>query len=178
MSRISVPPVASASGPVAELYDRIRKTAGSVPNLYAAIGALQPAVLHAVLDAEAVLASGSLTRPDIETVKLAVSDAAGCDYCVAAHSLLGKLAGLPPDVVRKIREGLPTADARRDALASFVRTLVRTTGTISNEAFAAIKSAGYSDQQLVEISLAVALITFTNNFNRINDTDIDFPPVK
>ena len=87
MSRISVPPVASATGPVAEIYARIGKTVGSVPNLYAAIGALQPAVLHAVLDAEAVLASGSLTRPDIETVKLTVSAATECDYCVAAHSL-------------------------------------------------------------------------------------------
>ena len=150
---------------------RITKTASSVPNTYAAIGSLQPQALSAILDAEAVLAAGSLSRKDIETVKLAVSAATGCDYCVAAHSLLGKLAGLPPATIGSIRAGRPAGDAKRDALAGFVRTLV----TTSDDAFAAIKVAGYTDQQLVEISLAVAVIIFTNVFNRINDTDLDFP---
>jgi uncharacterized peroxidase-related enzyme len=177
LSRIVIPPVASATGAVAELYSRIKKSAGSVPNLFAAVGALQSPVLHAILDAEAVLAAGSLSRADVETVKLAVSAATGCDYCVAAHSHLAKLAELSPDAIRKIRSGRPTGDAKRDALASFVRMLVITSGTITDTAFAAIKTAGYTDQQLVEISLAVALTIFTNTFNRINDTDIDFPPV-
>ena len=110
-------------------------------------------------------------------MKLTVSAATGCGYCVAAHSLLGKLAGLRPDAIRNIRESRPTGDAKRDALVSFVASLVKTSGEISDEQFAAIKTAGYTDQQLVEISLAVALITFTNVFNRINDTDIDFPAV-
>ena len=177
MSRISTPAVAAATGAAAELFSRIKKMAGSVPNTYAAIGSLQPAALGAMLDAEAVLAAGSLSKPDIETVKLTVSATAGCGYCVAAHSLLGKLAGLRPDALRNIREGRPTGDAKRDALVSFVGSLVKTSGEISDEQFAAIKTAGYTDQQLVEISLAVALITFTNVFNRINDTDIDFPAV-
>jgi uncharacterized peroxidase-related enzyme len=177
MSRISTPAVSAATGAAAELFARIKKTAGSVPNTFAAIGALQPAALNAILDAEAVLAAGSLSKQDIETVKLAVSAATGCAYCVAAHSLLGKLAGLQQGEARKIRDGQPAGNAKRDSLASFVRTLVRTSGEISDEQFAAIKAAGYTDQQLVEISLAIALITFTNVFNRINDTDVDFPPV-
>ena len=87
------------------------------------------------------------------------------------------MAGLRPDAIHNIREGRPTDDAKRDALVSFVGALVKTSGEISDEQFAAIKTAGYTDQQLVEISLAVALITFTNVFNRINDTDIDYPVV-
>jgi alkylhydroperoxidase family enzyme len=68
------------------------------------------------------------------------------------------------------------ADGRREAIrATFVRTLATTSGTISDEQFAAIRAAGYTDQQLVEISLAFALIIFTNVFNNINDTDVDFP---
>jgi len=177
MSRISIPPVASATGAVAELYSRIRKTTGGLPDLYAIVGALQPQVLGAVLDAEAVLAAGSLSRQDIETVKLAVSAAAECDYCLAAHAMLGRLAGLSPETLRNVRAGRPTGDAKRDALASFARSLVQTSGTIPGEAFAAIKNAGYTDQQLAEISLAIALTVFTNVFNRINDTGIDFPPV-
>jgi uncharacterized peroxidase-related enzyme len=177
MSRIATPDVAAASGATAELFARIKKMAGSVPNTYAVIGSLQPAALGAILDAEAVLAGGSLSRQEIETVKLTVSAATGCDYCLAAHSVLGKMAGLRPDAIRKLRDSQPTGDAKRDALASFVRTLVMTSGTISDDEFALIKAAGYTDQQLVEISLAVALIIFTNAFNRINDTDLDFPKV-
>jgi uncharacterized peroxidase-related enzyme len=177
MSRISTPAVSAATGATAELFARIKKTAGSVPNTFAAIGALQPAALGAILDAEAVLAAGSLSKQDIETVKLAVSAATGCDYCVAAHSLLAKLAGLPSSEIRNIREGLPTGNVKRDTLASFVRTLVTTSGTISDVQFAGIKAAGYTDEQLVEISFAVALVIFTNVFNRINDTTVDFPPV-
>jgi AhpD family alkylhydroperoxidase len=103
--------------------------AGSVPNTYAAIGSLQPAALGAMLDAEAVLAAGSLSKQDIETVKLTVSAATGCGYCVAAHSLLGKLAGLRPDAIRNIRESRPTGDAKRDALVSFVASLVTTSSS-------------------------------------------------
>jgi hypothetical protein len=75
---------------------------------------------------------------------------------VAAHSLLGKLTGLNPDELKKIRDGEPTGDAKRDALVRFVRTLAKTSGTVSNADFAAIKAAGYTDAQLVDISLAFA----------------------
>ncbi|HEY4147002.1 carboxymuconolactone decarboxylase family protein [Pinirhizobacter sp.] len=178
MSRIPTPPVDSATGPTAEIYDQIRKAAGSVPNTYASIGALDPSALKAILQADGVLAAGALSKQDQETIKLAVSEVAGCDYCVAAHSLLGKMTGLKPDALRQIRAGEPTGDEKRDVLVRFVRNLVNTSGTISDSAFNEIKAAGYTDTQLVDISLAIALTVFTNVFNRINDTAIDFPPVK
>jgi uncharacterized peroxidase-related enzyme len=175
MSRISTPAVDAASGATAELFAQIKKAAGKVPNTFASIGAHGPAALKAILQADAVLAAGSLSKQDQETIKLAVSAAVGCDYCEAAHSLLGKLAGLKPDALRQIRAGRPTGDAKRDALVRFVRLLVLTQGTVSDEEFAAIRAAGYTDAQLVDISLALATITFTNAFNRINDTTLDFP---
>ncbi|GLQ50658.1 carboxymuconolactone decarboxylase family protein [Dyella flava] len=178
MSRILTPAAEAATGPAADVFEQIRKVAGSVPNTFAAIGALNPTALKAVLNADGVLASGSLSKQDQETIKLIVSVVAGCDYCVAAHSLLGKLTGLKPDVLARIRAGEPTGDARRDALAHFVHTLVHTSGTIAETELSAIKQAGYTDAQLVDISLAIALTVFTNVFNRINDTAIDFPPVK
>ncbi len=175
MSRLSVPNLESATGATAEIYGQIKKAVGNVPNTFAAIGAHGPAALKAVLAADGVLAAGTLTKRDQETIKLVVSGVAGCDYCVAAHSLLGNLAGLKPEVLQQIRDGEPTGDAKRDALIRFVRTLAETSGTVSDDDFAAIKAAGYTDAQLVDISLAFATIVFTNVFNRINDTDIDFP---
>ncbi|HEY4365726.1 MAG TPA: carboxymuconolactone decarboxylase family protein [Steroidobacteraceae bacterium] len=177
MSRISIPALESATGATAEVYAQIKKAVGKVPNTFAAIGALDPVALKAILQADGVLASSALSKQDQETIKLLVSEIVGCDYCVAAHSLLGKMTGLAPAVLKQIRAGEPTGDVKRDALVHFVRNLATTSGTISNAQFAAIKAAGYTDQQLVDISLAVAVTTFTNIFNRINDTAVDFPAV-
>src|ERR1700745_1467171 len=141
MSRLSVPNLESDAGPSGQVYAQIKKAIGSVPNTFAAIAAHGPAALKSVLAADAVLASGSLSKRDQETIKLIVSGVAGCDYCVAAHSLLGKLAGVKRDEIKSMRDGEPTGDAKRDALARFVRKLARSSGTVSND-FAAIKAAG------------------------------------
>ncbi|HEY4297539.1 MAG TPA: carboxymuconolactone decarboxylase family protein [Paraburkholderia sp.] len=179
MSRITIPAISTATGATADVYAQVRKIAGgSVPNLFAALGHLAPATLAAVLNAEGALASGSLSKQDLETIKLLVSEQTGCDYCVAAHVMLGKMTGLAPEALKQIRAAQPTGDARRDALVHFVLNLQSTRGTISDDEFAAIRAAGYTDTQLAEISLTVALTIFTNTFNRINDTDVDFPPVK
>ena len=102
MSRLSVPSFDSATGATAEVYGQIKKAIGSVPNTFAAIGAHGPDALKAILLADSVLASGSLSKRDQETIKLVISEVAGCDYCVAAHSLLGKLAGLKPEQLKQI----------------------------------------------------------------------------
>ena len=124
-----------------------------------------------------MLASGSLSKQDLETIKVLVSEQTGCDYCLAAHVMLGKMAGLSPAALKQIRAAQATGDAKRDALVHFVLNLQKTSGTISETEFAAIRAAGYTDTQLAEISLAIGLIIFTNTFNRINDTDVDFPRV-
>ena len=177
MSRLSVPNLESDSGPSGQIYAQIKKAIGNVPNTFGAIAAHGPAALKSILAADAVLASGTLTKPDQEVIKLVISGANGCDYCVAAHNYLAGLAGVKPDALKQIRVGQPTGDVKRDALVRFVRKLAQSSGTVSDEDFAAIKAAGYSDAQFVEISLAFATIVFTNVFNRINDTEIDFPAV-
>ena len=177
MSRLSVPNLESDTGPSGQLYAQIKKSIGSVPKTFVAIAAHGPAALKSVLAADAVLAAGTLTKRDQEVIKLVVSGAVGCDYCEAAHNYLAGLAGVKPDALKRIREGQPTGDAKRDTLVRFVRKLAQSSGTVSDEDFSAIKAAGYSDAQLVEISLAFATIAFTNVFNRINDTEIDFPAV-
>lgn len=177
MSRLTTPPIESATGATAEIYAQIKKAIGSVPNTFAAIGAHGPAALKVILEADGVLAAGSLSRQDQETIKLVVSGAVGCDYCVAAHSLLGKMSGLKPDALKHIRAVEATGDARRDALVRFVHLLTTTVGTLSDDEVQAVRSVGYTDEQLVDISLAIAVTAFTNVFNRINDTAVDFPAI-
>ena len=102
MSRLSVPNLESDSGPSGQVYAQIKKAIGGVPNTYAAIAAHGPGALKAVLAADAVVATGTLNKRDQEVIKLVISAAAGCDYCVAAHSHLARLAGLKPEVLKQI----------------------------------------------------------------------------
>lgn len=177
-SRINTPAATSASGETADVFAGIRKAVGIVPNAYAAIGALNTQALKAMLSADAVLARGVLSAQERETVKLVVSAIAGCDYCVAAHSLAAKASGLSVDTVRAIRALEATGDTRRDALIQFVRRLQEGRGTLDAESFTALRSAGFPDEAVVDIALAISIITFTNVFNRVNDTVVDFPELK
>jgi uncharacterized peroxidase-related enzyme len=177
MTRLTTLNPVDATGPAAELFANIKKAVGKVPNAYATIGTHSPAALGAMLAVDGVIGKGTLSKSDVETIKLAVSEVAGCDYCVAAHTLMGKMAGLSPEAMREVRAGTATGDVKRDALVRFVRTLVSSSGTVASTEVEAVLAAGYTEQQLIEISLAITSITFTNLVNRINDTTLDFPAV-
>ncbi|HVW53620.1 MAG TPA: carboxymuconolactone decarboxylase family protein [Trinickia sp.] len=175
MSRLPAIAPEDTSDAARQVFDRVRKAAGKVPNAYALIGGYSPATLELMLQGDAVLANGQLSKAEIEAIRIAVSSLNGCDYCVAAHSMLGQRAGLQSDSLRRLRAGEALDDARRDALVTFARTVASTQGTTDPAVLAAVREAGYSPAQIVEALLAISLITFTNLFNRVNDTEIDFP---
>lgn len=175
MSRLFTQPVSEATGHAAQLFSAIKGAVGKVPNAYAGIGSNSPVALEAVLNLDGALRKGSLSAKEIEVVKLAVSQQAGCDYCLAAHTLLGGKAGLSQDAIRAARHGQPGGDARLDALAAFVHSVVGTRGDVPAAVVIAVRQAGYNDAQIVDTLLAVTAITFTNLFNRVNGTEIDFP---
>ena len=52
-----------------------------------------------------------------------------------------------------------------------------TRGTVDAGAIEAVRAAGVTDPQIVDVTLAITAITLTNLFNRINDTVVDFPKV-
>ncbi|KAF1055465.1 MAG: hypothetical protein GAK43_00259 [Stenotrophomonas maltophilia] len=177
MSRLTAINPTDATGLAAELFTGIKKAVGKVPNAYAAIGTHSPESLAALLALDEVVGKTSLAKAEIEAIRLTVSAYAGCDYCVAAHSLMGKMAGLSPEALQQIRNGGAPGSERLDALTHYVRTLVSTQGTVPAAAVEALQAAGFSDRQLIEIALVIASITFTNLVNRTNDTTVDFPAV-
>lgn len=176
MSRLFNQPVAESTGHVAQLYTAIKAAVGLVPNAYVNIGSNSPIALETLLNIDGALKKGTLGAKEGEVVKLVVSQAAECDYCLAAHTLIGKKTGLSKEDVLAIRRGTSSTDVRLDTLAAFTRELISTKGTVPASAVANIKAAGFTDTQIVEIVLAITSITFTNLFNRINDTVVDFPP--
>ena len=178
MSRLTTIRPEEATGAAAEVFAKIKKAAGKVPNADATVGTHSPEALSAALAFDAAVAGSTLGKADIEVIKLAVSEYVGCDYCVAAHTLMGKLAGLSGDDMKQVRAGVATGDAKRDALVTYVRTLVGTRGTVPEAVVDAVRAAGYTERQIIEINLAIASITFTNLVNRVNDTTLDFPEVR
>jgi AhpD family alkylhydroperoxidase len=118
---------------------------GIVPNAYVNIGSNSPIALETLLNIDGALKKGMLGAKESEVVKLVVSQNADCDYCLAAHTLIGKKTGLRKEDVLAIRHGTPSSDARLDTLASFTRELISTKGTLSAAAFEKIKSASFRD---------------------------------
>jgi uncharacterized peroxidase-related enzyme len=175
MSRLHTIAPAEATGHAAQLFTAIKGAIGMVPNAFATIGSNSPVALEAALNLDAALGKSSLSAKQVEVIKLAVSAVAHCDYCLAAHTMIGKHAGLSRETILAVRHGQPSGDTAIDALASFVETLVSTSGTVPAAAVAAVKAAGYSDAQVIDSLLAIASITFTNLVNRVNDTVLDFP---
>jgi len=176
MSRLFNQPIAESTGHAAQLYTAIKAAVGIVPNAYNNIGSNSPVALETLLNIDGALKKGTLGAKEGEVVKLVASQSAECDYCLAAHTLIGKKTGLSKEDILAIRRGTPSSDSRLDALAGFSRELITTNGTMQASAVEKIKAAGFTDTQIVEIVLAITSITFTNLFNRINDTVLDFPP--
>ncbi len=176
MNNLHFVPVTESTGHAAQLFAAIKGAVGMVPNAYVGIGSNSPHALEAALNLDAALKKGSLNGREIEAIKLVVSDVAECEYCLAAHTMIGKMHGLDATAMSALRRGDASGDAKLDALSSFARVLVETRGAVPADVVDAVRSAGYTDAQIVDVMLAITSITFTNLFNRVNATTLDFPP--
>lgn len=177
MSRLPVPAtVADAPEASRALLEGVQKQLGSVPNLFRAV-AISPQALEGYLGLSGALAKGSLPAATRERIALAVAEVNGCGYCLSAHSYIGKnLAKLDDAEITANRNGASN-DPKADAAVRFAAKVARDRGQVTDADLAAVKLAGYTDAQLVEIVQHVALNVFTNYFNEVFATDIDFPVV-
>lgn len=177
MPRIPLPDsIDTAPAATRPLLEGVRKTLGSVPNLFR-ITANSPAALEGYLGLSGALAKGSLPAQTRERIALAVAQINGCDYCLSAHAYLGKaLAKLDEAEIAANRNG-GSSDPKADAAVRFAVRLVRERGQVTDADVSAVRMAGYSEAELVEIVAHVALNTLTNYLNEAFDTPIDFPVV-
>ncbi len=157
------------------LLNAVEKQLGMLPNMISTMANSLP-VAQAYLDFHQRLSAGALPAPLREQISLAVSEANQCDYCVSAHSFYGRKSGLSETDVLDARHGTAMEEKAHAAVA-FARKIVQERGHVGDEDVADIRRAGYSDGEIAEIVANVALSTFTNYFNRVADTEIDFPAV-
>jgi AhpD family alkylhydroperoxidase len=134
------------------------------------------AVVAAWASFNGALAEGLLAPRTREIIALAVAQANGCDYCLAAHSLLGKMAGLTPEEKIEARRGR-AAGAKDGAAVRLALAIVQARGAVSDDALSLARTGGLSDGEIAEVAAHVALNVFTNYFNRLAGTEIDFPKV-
>ena len=177
MSRITIPAtVESAPAAAQPSLNGVKAKLGSVPNLFRLL-AVSPAGLEGYLGLSGALGKGLLDARTRERIALAVAEFNGCGYCTSAHAFIGRnMAGLSDTEIAANRRGDST-DERAAAAVRFAIKIVEARGQVSDTDVAAVRVAGYSDSELIEIVLHVALNTLTNYVNEVAATTIDFPAV-
>ncbi|MBI1347805.1 carboxymuconolactone decarboxylase family protein [bacterium] len=173
MPRLNALNPETTTGKIKELLDAVSRKLGMVPNMMRTM-ANAPAVLEGYLQLSNALSHGTLSAKVREQIALAVAEANGCDYCLAAHSAVGKMVGLTEDQIRDSRHGT-AVDPKTDALIQFARKVVETRGRVSDQDLKDVRDTGYGDNVIAEVVAGVALDIFTNYFNIVAATHVDFP---
>ena len=175
MSFIS--PVATSDAPEQSkrILETVERKLGRVPNLVGALAHF-PAGLRFYLGQIETLSGGSLTPQLREQIALTTAGINRCDYCASAHTLAGQSRGLAANELSENLAGRSLIPETQAAL-TFATAIVRNQGHVSNESLQAVKAAGYNEEAIVEIIAHVAMNVFTNYFNHIAGTVIDFPLV-
>jgi len=175
MPRLNVVEPDQAPGQTAQMFEQAKKSMGKVPNILKGMGN-SPAALGVYLQSKGALGKGVLSKTDAEVIALVTAEVNGCDYCAAAHTGAAKAAGLSDAEALNIRRGQPS-DEKHQALARFVRRVIDTRGFVEDHDVDAVRNVGYDDAAIAEICAHIAVNYFTNIFNHVNETELDFPAV-
>ena len=158
------------------ILDNVNKMLGFVPNLQRLMS-ISP---NALAGWAALMGALSKTL-DVKTrdgIALAVPEADRCGYCLAAHSYIStNLAKIPPEEIALNRQGR-SSDPKRQAAVAFAKALIEKRGRVTDERFAAVKAAGWTDANIVEMIALSAQFLLTNFMNNAVQTPIDFPEVE
>jgi uncharacterized peroxidase-related enzyme len=176
MSRLAIPTRDDAPEASQPILDQVQQQLGIVPNLFRLI-AHSPAALAGFTCYSGAL-SKTLDLKTRERIALAVAQVNGCDYCLSAHTYLGlNLAKISAEEIALNRKGA-SGDPKADAAVHFSAKVVRERGHVTDADVSAVRLAGFTDSQIVEIIAVVAENCFTNFLNEVARTDIDFPVVR
>lgn len=175
MSRLQVIDPSAASGKTKDLLDAVKAKLGLVPNM-TKVMVNSPSVLEAYIGFSGALAGGLLDAKVREQLALLTAQQNHCDYCLSAHTAIGKMVGLSQEQIVASREG-NGSNTKTTAALTFAKRVLDSKGQISQADLAAVRGAGFSDGEIAEIIAHVALNVFTNYFNIATEVDIDFPKV-
>ena len=176
MSRITVIENEIANPEQKELLDVIQSQLGMVPN-FLKVFANSPAALRAFLGLHGIASEGSLEAPTRERIALALAQQNACDYCVSAHTALGRKAGLNGAEMEANRAGT-SQDSKAAAAVKFAKALAEHNGQVTTAEILEVRNAGYSESDIVEIITHVGLNVLSNIIGKASQVEIDFPKVE
>lgn len=154
--------------------ETVQKGLGFIPNMYANMANSPSALETYGVGYNFFRSDSGFTSAQQEVVFLTISHENGCEYCMAAHSMVGeKMSGVPAPVLNALREGLPLPDGKLQALSVFTRVMVASRGKPGRQDLQAFLAAGFSERQVLEIILAIAVKTISNYSNHVFHTDVD-----
>jgi uncharacterized peroxidase-related enzyme len=175
MSRISTIDPNTATGDARRLLDAVRSQLGVVPNFIRVL-ANSPKALEGFLGLYGAAAGFSLDKATQERIALAIAESNACQYCVSAHTAIGRRAGLSKEEMLLNRRGA-SQDAKAAGAVAFARALNDNLGEITTAEFEAASAAGLTAAEMVEIISVVVLNIYTNVIGKATRVDIDFPKV-
>jgi|TARA_R110000851_G_scaffold34396_1_gene91428 uncharacterized peroxidase-related enzyme len=172
MSNFNVPTREEVSENNQAIFDNLEKGVGFVPNIYAAMGHSKNA-LGSYLQFSG--AATSLSKKEKEVVDLAVSQLNGCRYCQSAHTAGAKMNGFTDEQVIELRKGTASWDNKISILVKTAVSIAANNGKIGTVALEEFYAAGYTKENVVDLVVAIGIITITNLFHNVTDVAIDFP---
>ncbi len=173
MSQFEFYSVETAPAGARPLLEKVAARFGFVPALLGGL-AESPAALEGYLKLAGIFERSSFSPAEQQVIALAVSVENGCDFCVSAHSFMARnLAKVGSGEVNARRDGGPLNDLRLDALATFVRQIVRQRGWVDNADIEVFIDAGFTRAQVLEVVLGVAQKTLSNYANHLMKTPLD-----
>jgi uncharacterized peroxidase-related enzyme len=176
MSRITIIDSSNANAEQQALLDAIQGQLGMVPN-FLKVFANSPVALRAFLGLYGVANDGSLDHQTRERIALALAQQNGCEYCVSAHTAIGRKSGLTGDEISAARHGT-SEDAQAAIAVKFATSLMEKKGDVSAIEIAQVRSAGFTDADIVEIITHVGMNFLTNVLGKASKVEIDFPQVE
>jgi uncharacterized peroxidase-related enzyme len=173
VSRLDVPAAEDIPAGSRQILDGVGAQLGFVPEMFKVI-ASNPTVLEVVTTLQGTL-SRVLDARTRHSIALSVSEANGCDYCLAMHTYVSsKFGGMSNEDIALGRAG-SSVDPQRAAAADFAHRLVDSRGRVSDEDLAGVRAAGYTDSQILAIVAVAVQALLTNFINNVNQTGIDIP---
>ncbi|MCU0967434.1 MAG: peroxidase-related enzyme [Rubrivivax sp.] len=159
----------------AAVLSQIRQAFGTVPNMFRAV-ANSPAALESMWGSFGALGAGTLPARLGEQIAVAVANRNRCEYCLAAHTVLGRKAGATAEEMAAAQAGRASDEKTAEALR-FALELVEQRGHVDAADLHRLRAVGFTDEGIVEIVAHVALNLFTNYVNVALDVPVDFPKV-
>ena len=172
MSTFNVPTREEVSENNQAIFDNLKSKVGFVPNLYAAYAHSDTALGDYLAFQNR---KTSLSGKEKEIVNLVTSQVNNCEYCLAAHTAIGKMNGFNDDQILEIRGGSASFNEKFDALAKFVKDATENRSHPSQEAIDNLFAAGYTEENLVDIIIVIGDKTVSNFIHGATQVPVDFP---